>query len=251
MSEQVGGQIYKLLQQVMQDLCGEGGIGKDRTNAQQRYNFRGIDDVLNHCGPLFAKYGIVPVPKMRLHSDVSERITLNESKERVDRYCTLELHLTLFAPDGSSVTMETLGSGLDYGGDKHVNKAMSAAFKYALFFGLAIPVDAESIADGDADAKEAERPKQQPRGTTTSEPDWIKQVDTLLIGIGCTNKEQASDVLTFATGGEYDMPEKYRASQKDAEIVYGKLKQAKKEAGDVNLLQYARTQLENTRTVEV
>lgn len=247
-------QIYALLTNVMQDLCGHGGIGKDRENQQQRYRFRGIDDVLNHCGPLFAKHGITVIPKMRVHSDASERVSLDKGRERVDRYCLLELHLTLSAPDGSSVTYETLGSGLDFGGDKHVNKAMSAAFKYALFLGLAIPVDAESIADGDFDPKEPERPKQPaqntkkgaaepPAGKTTSEPNWITQVQTLLKACGCQTADDASAVLAWGTGGAIDTPEKYKADQETAKQVYEQLKAMTKEIGTANALDHARTAL--------
>ena len=59
----------------------------------------------------------------------------------------LSLRVEFFAPDGSSVIAETVGEGLDMS-DKASNKAMSAAYKYALFQVFCIPT---------AEAKDSER----------------------------------------------------------------------------------------------
>jgi len=44
-------------------------IGKNQRNEEQKFNFRGHDDVLNALTPLLAKHGVVIVPR------VLERVT--------------------------------------------------------------------------------------------------------------------------------------------------------------------------------
>ena len=49
------GLIYKQLPKVMSDIK---SISKDKVNQQQRFKFRGIDDVYNHVQPIMAKHGV-------------------------------------------------------------------------------------------------------------------------------------------------------------------------------------------------
>lgn len=154
------GKIFELLPIVRREI---GGIGKDQANKAQGYKYRGIDDVLNHCGPVLAKHGITVVPRFSRPQPVTrEKISLTKDKERIDSFTEIVLSLDFVAPDGSKVTVEALGEGQDFGGDKASNKAMSAAFKYAMLLGLVIPVEAGSLDDSDSDPKEAERPKSEP-----------------------------------------------------------------------------------------
>lgn len=125
------GQIYGLMSQILQDVE---SIGKGRSNEQQGYKFRGIDDVYNMVHPLMSKHQVFCVPRM-LAQDTSERITQSGTTLR---FVQLSMAYDFFAPDGSHVTAEVMGEAMD-AGDKASNKAMSAAHKYALLQTFCIP----------------------------------------------------------------------------------------------------------------
>ena len=62
-----------------------------------------------------------------------------------------EIKYTFYAEDGTFVTAVVIGEGMD-SGDKATNKAMSIAFKYALFQIFCIPT--EEMADPDSESPE-------------------------------------------------------------------------------------------------
>nr|MDQ3012932.1 ERF family protein [Acidobacteriota bacterium] len=66
-------QIYELIPKVMAEV---GAIEKARRNEQQKYFFRGIDDVLAAFQPVLAKHRVFYVPEV-LDKDVTERETKN------------------------------------------------------------------------------------------------------------------------------------------------------------------------------
>ena len=52
-------QIFSLLTQVMTDA---GAVKKGDYNSHQKFNFRGIDAVINAVSPALRKHGVVVVP---------------------------------------------------------------------------------------------------------------------------------------------------------------------------------------------
>ena len=122
------------------------GVGKNQRNKEQGYNFRGIDDVLKILHPLLAKHGVVFVPDV-LEREYEERVS---AKGTVGHCCHLHVRYRIYGPGGDYVEGSAWGEGLDYG-DKSTNKAMTAAFKYALFqvFAVSDPTD-----DGDRESPE-------------------------------------------------------------------------------------------------
>ena len=145
------GLINELLPKVMADI---GEIAKLRRNTQgSGYNFRGIDDALNHVNPALVKHGVSASVKVHdLQSESWDR----DGKAGVQRVyrVTLIMDLTFTGPDGSQITNSTCGEAIDYGGDKASSKAMSNAMKYGLFFGLCLPVERQDIEDGDDDHRD-------------------------------------------------------------------------------------------------
>lgn len=128
-------------------------VKKDKRNEAQRYMFRGIDDVMNTFNPLLAKYKVFAVPTVM---DMSrEERTNNKGTALI--YTVLTVQYTFYAEDGTSVTAVTIGEGMDTG-DKSVNKAMSAAYKYALFQVFCIPT--EELIDSETDSHEV-MPKEE------------------------------------------------------------------------------------------
>jgi hypothetical protein len=135
-------QIHELLPRVMADI---GSIGKTKRNTHQGYDFRGVDDALNVCGPILVRHGVSVSVSVRSHS-----VNVLDGKDGKKKYhATLLMALTFWAPDGSSIENVLAGEALDTEGDKATNKAMSAAYKYGIFLGLVVPVASKSIEDSD------------------------------------------------------------------------------------------------------
>jgi hypothetical protein len=134
--------VYSAIAAVMAALSAE-GISKDKRNAQQGYNFRGIDDVYNALSPVLSRNKLVMLPRI-LSRTVVERQT---QKGGVLFYVTVEAEFDLIsAEDGSKHTIRTFGEAMD-SADKATNKAMSAAYKYAAMQAFAIPTEGDNDAD--------------------------------------------------------------------------------------------------------
>lgn len=123
--------IYAKISEVMKNV---GAIEKDKKNAQQGYNFRGIDDMYNALNEHLAKAKIFFTSQI-LDERREERAT---AKGGVLFYTILKVRWTIYAEDGSFVTTETVGEAMD-SGDKSANKAMSGSYKYAQMQVFCIP----------------------------------------------------------------------------------------------------------------
>jgi len=135
--------VYTAIAAVQGELA-KVGISKDNVNQQQKYKFRGIDDVYNVLSPMLSKHGLCILPRM-LSRDVVERKSGNGNALF---YVTVEAEFDFVAvSDGTKHTVRTFGEAMD-SGDKATNKAMSAAYKYAAFQAFAIPTEGDNDADG-------------------------------------------------------------------------------------------------------
>lgn len=144
--------IYKAISDVMRDVC-ETGIGKNNKNKDQGFNFRGIDDAMNALAPLLVKRGIVCLPR---HGNAARFDRITKSGGTLS-FVTITSEFDLVhVEDASSVTVVTNGEGMD-SSDKATNKAMSTAFKYALFQTFVVPTMAVEIDDSDGGLSEAEQ----------------------------------------------------------------------------------------------
>lgn len=142
--------IYKAIADVLSEV---GAVGKDGQNAFDKYRYRSIDAVMNAMHPAMAKYGVFVMPEV-LEQSREERGSRNGG---VLIYSIIKVRYTFYAEDGSSLTATVIGEGMDKG-DKSVNKAMSAAFKYALFQVFCIPTD--EFSDSEDESPEArQKPK--------------------------------------------------------------------------------------------
>lgn len=146
--------IYKKISEVMAEVP---VISKTKRNAQQGFNYRGIDDVQNALQDILPKHGVFYVPEV-LESFREERQTKTGGNLI---YSVLKVKYTFYAEDGSNVSAVVQSEGMD-SADKSSNKAMSAACKYALFQVLNIPT--EEAIDPDATTPEQSSPKQQQNG---------------------------------------------------------------------------------------
>lgn len=157
--------ILAALAAITKDLCEQGGIQKGRKNQQQGYAFRGIDQLLDGLAPLLAKHKVVISPVY------SERTCEARATQKGGTFYSVTLtgEFTFrSAVDGSAIVVRTIGEAMD-SADKATNKAMSAAFKYALTQTLCIPFEVE---DADATTPEPTVPAEvtpPARRKTTSE----------------------------------------------------------------------------------
>jgi len=126
------GKIYKAVISVMEEV---GAIKKNHKNPMQGYQFRGIDDAYNALQPALMRHGVFITPEV-IDKQREERET---KKGGVLIYTVLTIKFTFHADDGSYVEATTIGEAMD-SSDKSANKAMSAAYKYAIFQVFCIPV---------------------------------------------------------------------------------------------------------------
>lgn len=167
--------IYKAMLAIQNEID---AIGKNKTNAQQGFKFRGIDDVYNTVHPLLSKYGVFSVP--RVTNSKYETYVNAKGNRATSVYLAVEY--TFYAEDGSSVVCAVASEGTDYA-DKATNKAMSFAHKYAILQIFSIPTD--DIIDGDADSPRRDGAKTEP--LETQAPPILTE----------TEKEQLRGEFTF------------------------------------------------------
>lgn len=131
----VASQVIQSLGKVQAEIS---AIGKNRRNEQQRYSFRGIEDVLNTLSPLLIKHNLICLPHMIDHhiekSGKAVQVTVNMRYEWVS---------TL---DTSTTSINTVGEALDYS-DKGTGKAMSMAYKQMCFQLFCIPTEQKDADD--------------------------------------------------------------------------------------------------------
>ena len=179
------GKIYEAISAVMADV---GAVGKDKVNQLQKYNFRGIDDVMNALNPAMVKHKVFVAPEV-LEEKREERTT---GKGGLLIYSILKVKFTFYTVDGSSVEATVIGEAMD-SGDKSMNKAMSAAFKYACFQTFCIPTEEMkgSEVDSPEPAPKVEEKKDNPDLTPHGEgmtPERLEKIKAEMERTGTTEK---------------------------------------------------------------
>lgn len=141
-------EVYKAIAAIIGEMSKE-GIGKDSTNQQQRWNFRGIDAVYNALAPKLANHQLMIIPRV-LSREVTEKQTRNGGNMF---YVVVDCEFDFIsAKDGSKHTARIFGEAMD-SGDKATNKAMSIALKYAAFQTFFIPTEVNTQ-DADSNSYE-------------------------------------------------------------------------------------------------
>lgn len=129
-------EIYKVINEVHKELASK-GIAKGDTNSYDKYKFRGIDAVYNTVSPILARHGLLILQRV-----LSCNTDTRTSAKGGALYCSVvDVEFDLVAAsDGSKHTIKTYGEGMDRS-DKSVTKALTAAYKYALFQAFCIPTE--------------------------------------------------------------------------------------------------------------
>lgn len=147
--------IVQALAAVMADVR---EVRKDQTNQHQRFNFRGIDTVMNAVGPAFRKHGVVCLPTKVDHHIASKTVGKNNS---LMNFVTVNVEYTLYGPEGDSISGQVSAESFD-SGDKGTAKAMSVAYRTFLLQALCLPTDDP---DPDHDVYQETRPQEGPNWT--------------------------------------------------------------------------------------
>ncbi len=182
------GQIYTLIPMVMEAI---GVVEKGGWNDFDKYKFRGIDDLYTAVHPALVKHQITPAVRVLEHTQAERQSSAGKPMLHV----VLKLSVRFTAPDGSFVTNETVGEGMDRG-DKAYNKAMSAAMKYALIMGLAIPTGEKIDTENDSPKIKA-APKRTSRKKATR-ADALEAIKKELIDAYGDDKAAKADALEHA-----------------------------------------------------
>ena len=156
--------VHQALNKVMGDVQ---AVKKDSKNQAQRFNFRGIDAVMNAVGPALRKYGVTILPEdVDVHRSNGTTANGKQTAEVV-----VKVTYRVYGPGGDSIHGKVAAEAMDFG-DKAIAKAMSVAYRTFLLQALTIPTD-----DPDPDGESFERgvPKriggsQQNRGTDGNTP---------------------------------------------------------------------------------
>jgi len=153
--------VYEAINEVSRKV---GSLAKEGFNDHQKYNFRGIDQLVTAVQPVLNEVGLVIIPRIITHESVDR-----QTEKNIQRWCTVEVEYTLIGPAGDSTRAVMVGEAADVA-DKAMNKAMSNAAKYFYFqtfwFGIG------GMDDGDFDHPEARpaQPQQRPQQQTQQRP---------------------------------------------------------------------------------
>jgi len=127
-------QIFAAIPAIMKAV---GAIGKNQVNPHQKYNFRGIDDVYNAIQPALIENGVCIVPQVE--AATHGRVVTSGGKPAFAVHVRVK-HV-FYATDGSFIEAVTVGEAMD-NGNRATAKAMTDAYKTAVFKTFCIPVDA-------------------------------------------------------------------------------------------------------------
>lgn len=125
--------VHQALSKVMGDVQ---SVRKDSKNQAQRFNFRGIDAVMNAVGPALRKHGVTIVPEdVETHRSNGTTANGKQTAEVV-----LKVTYRVYGPGGDSIHGRVAAEAMDFG-DKAIAKAMSVAYRTFLLQALTIPTD--------------------------------------------------------------------------------------------------------------
>lgn len=136
--------VHQALSKVMEAVQ---AVRKDSKNQAQRFNFRGIDAVMNAVGPALRKYGVTILPEdVDVHRSNG---TTSNGKQTAE--VVLKVTYRVYGPGGDSIHGKVAAEAMDFG-DKAIAKAMSVAYRTFLLQALTIPTD-----EPDPDSESYER----------------------------------------------------------------------------------------------
>ena len=166
--------VYKSIQNAAEHIAQE-GVGKNKVNEFHKYKFRSIEDVMNAVAPALSKCNLIVTPRYKITKAEMGLTKKQEPQHHVVLEACYDFICTL---DGSKHTVCTVGEAMDTS-DKASNKAMAAAYKYAMTQAFNIPY--EGMDDGDATSpKQQQAPQQQQKLPSPKQQQAPQQQQKLL-----------------------------------------------------------------------
>lgn len=143
--------VVQILVDVMRTVR---AVEKDGLHETQhaRFNFRGVDAVMNAVGPALRDAGVVVIPRV-IRCDHST-VTIGRNNTQMG-HVKVEVEYTFYGPSGDKLVGSAVGEAMD-AGDKATAKAMSVAFRTYLIQSLCLPTH-----DSDPDEEVYERSPQE------------------------------------------------------------------------------------------
>lgn len=176
-------------------------VGKDGFNKEQKYNFRGVDAVVNAVHPVLALHRVVVVP----HAAVPRYTPVTSKSGSAGRIVDLELTYRVYGPGGPQDFIDAVvfGEAADYG-DKATAKAFSVGYRICLLQLMNLPTD-----DPDPDAGAAFEHVSQRTAQAAAVPDEPRELGEARTRVqaawnfqfGPWNKEQGEALYTKVVGG--------------------------------------------------
>lgn len=165
-------------------------IGKTQTGKGLNYKFRSIEQLTGHAATLFAKYGVVIVPR----GETIEYVDVPTAKGGSMSEARAKFHWAIYGPGGTTdfITASTFGQARD-SSDKSANKAHTAAYKYLLMTLLCISDDKE---DPDYErAGDSESAEEEEEGIDKEQEERIDQLMTEAVEGKASFGEEWAQVL--------------------------------------------------------
>ena len=125
--------VYEAVANVMRDVI---AVRKDERNDHFRFNFRGIDAVMNTVGPVLRQHGVIVVPA-DMHATYAPMQT---AKGGAAMNVQVRNTYRFYGPSGDYFDTVATGESID-NGDKGTAKANSVAFRTCLLQALCLPTD--------------------------------------------------------------------------------------------------------------
>lgn len=127
--------VYTAIAAIVGELS-TNGVAKRHVNARDRYDYRSIDDLYERLSPLLAAQRLCVLPRILERS--------SEARSDDEGGCVTSVVVKaafdiVSADDGSLHVVESFGEALDTS-DKATAKAITAAYKQAVFQTFCIPV---------------------------------------------------------------------------------------------------------------
>ncbi|MGX1909041.1 ERF family protein [Streptomyces phaeochromogenes] len=169
------------------------GKGELYNQSGTRFNFRGVDTVVNVFGPVTLKHG-VHVMSSKVEATYG---TKNTKSGGTMRECSVLVTWTIMGPMGDTFTLQTMGEALDTA-DKSTTKAQSVALRTLLLgFGLTPTHDTDPDADRiergiEAPARSAESYRDEILNPKTS-PARIQQIGYEVSNLRMLNAKVANE----------------------------------------------------------
>jgi hypothetical protein len=165
------------------------------------YNYRGVDLVVQHFGPVTLKHGVHVFP-INVETTYGEKNTNAGGKMRE---CTATVTWLIMGPKGDTLTLQTAGEALDTS-DKSTTKAQTVALRTLLLTAGLTPTG-----DPDPDAQRIERGEAPPR-TAASYQEEILQPSTSRQRLAQINYEiKQAGLFAAQISNEHDQPEQLGA----------------------------------------